>query len=338
MIALKDLKACCHGLHQNVEALRGRTVKIIQDNMGVVGVSARCHPSSQNACPKSRVLYLDCTNTRFTWRWSPFAAKQIWQMHHRVRGGSTCGPCSSPHNKSTCSKSSHSAAFNGLLLDWSPVFTLWLNPRRAFRQSRGATAGSGLRLCVKDEVLQVCVLLTTQGVHSRIRWSSSQDYQHVISSDIRPYNKKLLGTSPALHQEVTLPVNFMMRTISPTSPVFEAAVRLLHGGRRPSTVKSYDQEWLKFEAFTSQAKNDAGAPRMCALPASSQTVVAYLGYLLEAGTISEKKLQPYLSGINAVHNNFEYRPVDISSSWFANASLNYKTPPCFNHSRSRCFL
>ena len=22
----------------------------------------------------------------------------------------------------------HSVAFNGLLLDWSPVFTLWLNP------------------------------------------------------------------------------------------------------------------------------------------------------------------------------------------------------------------
>ena len=58
--------------------------------------------------------------------------------------------------------------------------------RRAFRQSRGATAGSGLRLCVKDEVLQVCVLLATLGAHSQIRWSSSQDCQHVISSDIRP--------------------------------------------------------------------------------------------------------------------------------------------------------
>ena len=84
--------------------------------------------------------------------------------------------------------------------------------RRAFRQSRGATAGSGLRLCVKDEVLQACVLLTTQGAHSRIHWSSSQDYQHVISSDIRPYNKKFLDTSPVLHQEVTLPANFMLRT------------------------------------------------------------------------------------------------------------------------------
>ena len=33
--------------------------------------------------------------------------------------------------------------------------------RRAFRQSRGASVGSGLRLCVKDEVLQACVLLAT---------------------------------------------------------------------------------------------------------------------------------------------------------------------------------
>ena len=46
MIALKELKACRHGLHQNVEALRGRTVKLYQDNMTVVGdlrkMSSKC--------------------------------------------------------------------------------------------------------------------------------------------------------------------------------------------------------------------------------------------------------------------------------------------------------
>ena len=47
---------------------------------------------------------------------------------------------------------------------------------------------------------------------------------------------------------------------------------------------------------------------MCALSVSSQTVVAYLGYLLEAGTISAKSLQSYLSAINTVHNDFEYPP------------------------------
>ena len=46
MIALKELKACRHGLHQNVEALRGRTVKLYQDNQAVCGalrkMSSKC--------------------------------------------------------------------------------------------------------------------------------------------------------------------------------------------------------------------------------------------------------------------------------------------------------
>jgi hypothetical protein len=37
MIALKELKACHHGLHQNVEDLHGRTVKLYQDNQAVCG-------------------------------------------------------------------------------------------------------------------------------------------------------------------------------------------------------------------------------------------------------------------------------------------------------------
>ena len=100
---------------------------------------------------------------------------------------------------------------------------------------------------VKDGLLQACVLLTTQGDNSRIRWSTSQECQHVLSSDIKPYNKKLLDTSHTLLQEVTLPVNFMLRNVSTLAPGFEAGVRLLQGDRRPSTVKSYDQKWFKFE-------------------------------------------------------------------------------------------
>ncbi len=100
--------------------------------------------------------------------------------------------------------------------------------------------------------------------------------------------------------------NFMLRNVSSLPPGFEAGVRLLQGGRRPSTVKSYDQKWLKFANLTTQVQDDAGAPRMSVLPASSQTVVAYLGYLLESGSISAKPLQSYLSAINVVHNDFEY--------------------------------
>ena len=122
------------------------------------------------------------------------------------------------------------------------------------------------------------------------------------------YNKKLLGTSPALQQEVVLPANFMFRSISSSAPGFEAGVRLLQGGRRPSTVRSYDQKWIKFETFNTQVQDDAGAPRMSVLAASSQTVVAYLGFLLQLDTISVKSLQTYLSAINAVHNVFEYPP------------------------------
>jgi hypothetical protein len=33
MIAFKEFKVCHHGLNQNVEALRGLTVKLYQDNM-----------------------------------------------------------------------------------------------------------------------------------------------------------------------------------------------------------------------------------------------------------------------------------------------------------------
>ena len=42
----KGTQACRHGLHQNVETLRGRTVKLYQDNMTVVGalrkMSSKC--------------------------------------------------------------------------------------------------------------------------------------------------------------------------------------------------------------------------------------------------------------------------------------------------------
>ena len=75
------------------------------------------------------------------------------------------------------------------------------------------------------------MLLTTQDDNSRIRWSASQECLHVLSADIRPYFKKLLGTLPALLQEVALPVNFMSRNVSTLAPFFEAGVRLLQRGR-----------------------------------------------------------------------------------------------------------
>jgi hypothetical protein len=46
MIVFKEFKACRHGFHQNVETLRGRTVKLYQDNKSVCGalrkMSSKC--------------------------------------------------------------------------------------------------------------------------------------------------------------------------------------------------------------------------------------------------------------------------------------------------------
>ncbi len=161
-------------------------------------------------------------------------------------------------------------------------------------------------LTVSTESLCQIASSGTQGDNSRIRWSSSQECQHVLSADIRPYNKKFLDTSTVLQQEVVSPANFMLRSISSSASGFEGGLWLLQGDRRSSMVKSYDQKWLKFEAFTSQVQDDAGAPRMSALSVSSQTVIAYLVYLLESGTINSKSLQPYLNAINSVNNDFDY--------------------------------
>ncbi len=115
---------------------------------------------------------------------------------------------------------------------------------------------------------------------------SSQDCQHVLSSS----RHQALQQEASCHLVCTcgLPANFMLINVLTLAPGFEAGVWLLQGGRRPSTVKSYDPKWLKFEAFTSQVQDDTGTSRMSALPASSQTVVTYLYYLLESVTINAK--------------------------------------------------
>jgi hypothetical protein len=56
---VEELKACRHGLHQNVEALRGRAVKLYQGNQAPsVERCAKCHPNAQHSWPRSRTSYL----------------------------------------------------------------------------------------------------------------------------------------------------------------------------------------------------------------------------------------------------------------------------------------
>ena len=69
--------------------------------------------------------------------WSTFGAKQTWQMRHLVESTLGSQVCTDPFS---CRQSAvvprfvtplhcrHRAAYNDLLLDWSPPATLWVNP------------------------------------------------------------------------------------------------------------------------------------------------------------------------------------------------------------------
>ncbi len=87
MIALKELKVCHHDLHQNVETLRGFTVKFYQDNQSVSGALSKM----SSKCPalmseRSLTSYLVSTKTRSVSKWSTFETKQSWWMLHHVNG------------------------------------------------------------------------------------------------------------------------------------------------------------------------------------------------------------------------------------------------------------
>ncbi len=47
---------------------------------------AKCHPSAQHLCPRSRTSYPGSTKTRSSSTWSTFETKQTWQMRHRANG------------------------------------------------------------------------------------------------------------------------------------------------------------------------------------------------------------------------------------------------------------
>ena len=158
MIALKELKACRYDLLQNVEALRHRTVKLYQDNMAVVGalrkMSSKC-PEIM-AVIKELVPWLHVNKIRLEVvyirseanladapsrqrgldMWSLQASTQQ-ELLDKVQTTLGSPICTDPF---ACRQSTvaprfatplhcrQSSAFNGLLLDWSPPFTFWLNP------------------------------------------------------------------------------------------------------------------------------------------------------------------------------------------------------------------
>ncbi len=154
MIALKELKVCRHGLHQNVEALRGRTIKLYQDNQAV----CKALRKMSSKCPalmteiKDHVpwfhenkIRLDVVYIRSEANLADVPSRQrgldMWSLQqptqqellHLVESTLGSQVCTDPF---ACNQSAvaprfatplhcrHSAAFNSLLLDWSPPATL----------------------------------------------------------------------------------------------------------------------------------------------------------------------------------------------------------------------
>jgi hypothetical protein len=150
-------KACHHDLHQNVEPLRGRTVKLYQDNQAVCGALRKM----SSKCPalmvkiKDLVPWLhenkirhDVVYIRSEANLADASSRQqdldMWsltlptqqELLHLVESTLGSQVCTDPF---ACRQSAvspkfatplhcrHSAAFNGLFLDWSSPVTLWVN-------------------------------------------------------------------------------------------------------------------------------------------------------------------------------------------------------------------
>jgi len=79
------------------------------------------------------------------------------------------------------------------------------------------------------------------------------------------------------------------------------ALRLMQSGLAGSTSRSYGR---LFDAFADYCTGEGVSP----LPASIETVVAYVGYLAEAGTWAESSMQPIFSAINDAHRSLGMEP------------------------------
>lgn len=64
----------------------------------------------------------------------------------------------------------------------------------------------------------------------------------------------------------------------------------------PSTVGNYGPKFASFAEFCVEID------RPC-LPASEETVLLYIGRLLQRGTVAASSMQPYLSAINTYHED-----------------------------------
>ena len=84
------------------------------------------------------------------------------------------------------------------------------------------------------------------------------------------------------------------------------AIRLLQSGLATSTATSYG---LLFDAFARYCDNEG----VSALPATTATVISYVGHLAELGTWAASSMQPIFSAINDAHRSLELPPPALDS-------------------------
>jgi len=85
----------------------------------------------------------------------------------------------------------------------------------------------------------------------------------------------------------------------------------------------------RFDEFWTTVQDDAGAPRLCPLPASPATILAYMGFLAEEGKVKAGSHQPYLSAINSAHADFGFEK-SAQGHWIILARRGFEEIEGFN--------
>lgn len=75
------------------------------------------------------------------------------------------------------------------------------------------------------------------------------------------------------------------------------ALRLMASALEDGTVEQYDRHWRTYCTWCQLSGREP-------LPSTPRMVAAYIGWLAERGTIAAGSLQPYLSAINSMHEDF----------------------------------
>jgi hypothetical protein len=158
IIALKELKAVQHGLHENLPLIQGKRIRLFQDNTNVVACLTKFSSRSkllmdelyhivpwlQKHQISLEVLYIrsehniaDPASRRRNadlWSLKPRTQNFLLQQVQQHLGQSVDTDPFACHQSAVAARyctplhDRHSAGFNGLLLNWSPPHVVYLNP------------------------------------------------------------------------------------------------------------------------------------------------------------------------------------------------------------------